>query len=117
MARGVLIVDDHAGFRASARALLEAAGHHVVGEAGGAAAALEAAQRLRPALVLLDVQLPDGDGFDVASALAQLPEPPLVVLVSVRDRASYRRRLPGSPARGFIAKDRLTPAAVAALLS
>jgi len=117
MARGVLIVDDHAGFRASARALLEAAGHQVVGEAGGARAAVDAAERLRPGLVLLDVQLPDGDGFDVASALARLPEPPVVVLVSVRDRASYRRRLPDSPARGFIPKDRLTPAAVAALLA
>jgi two-component system nitrate/nitrite response regulator NarL len=113
----VLIVDDHAGFRAAARALLEAAGYPVVGEAAGAAEAVTEAARLRPGLVLLDVQLPDGDGFDVAGVLAALPEPPIVLLVSVRDRQSYRRRLPGSAARGFIAKDRLTSAAVAALLT
>ena len=117
MPPGVLIVDDNAGFRASARALLEAAGYPIVGEAGGAVAALDAAARLRPQLVLLDVQLPDGDGFDVAAALARLPEPPVVLLVSVRDRPAYRRRLAGSAARAFIAKDRLTTAAVAAVLS
>jgi DNA-binding NarL/FixJ family response regulator len=113
----VLIVDDHEGFRASARTLLEAAGYEVVGEADGAAAAIASAARLRPGLVLLDVQLPDGDGFEVAAALAELPQPPVVLLVSVRDRASYRRRLPGSAARAFIPKDRLTSAVVAAVLA
>jgi DNA-binding NarL/FixJ family response regulator len=113
----VLIVDDHAGFRAAARALLEAAGYQVVGEAAGAEEAVIEAKRLRPGLVLLDVQLPDGDGFEVAGTLAALPDPPIVLLVSVRDRQSYRRRLPGSAARGFIPKDRLTSAAVAALLT
>jgi DNA-binding NarL/FixJ family response regulator len=112
----VLIVDDHAGFRASARALLEAAGYAVAGEAGGAADALAAAGRLRPGLVLLDVELPDGDGFAVAEALGAMPEPPVVLLVSVRDRPSYRRRGARSGACGFIAKDRLTSAALAAAL-
>ena len=92
MQPAVLIVDDHVGFRASARALLEAAGYTVAGEAGGAADAVAAAHRLRPAFVLLDVELPDGDGFEVAEALAALPDPPVVLLVSVRDRPSYRRR-------------------------
>jgi len=96
----VLIVDDHAGFRASARALLEAAGYLVAGEAGGAADAVAAAHRLRPAFVLLDIELPDGDGFEVAEALAALPDPPVVLLVSVRDRPSYRRRVASSGARG-----------------
>jgi DNA-binding NarL/FixJ family response regulator len=112
----VLIVDDHAGFRASARALLTAAGFAVVGEASDAAGAIEAAARLRPALVLLDVQLPDGDGFDVARVLAADAAPPAVLLVSVRDRPSYRRRVEDSPVRAFVPKDELTPALLGTLL-
>src|SRR4249920_1240423 len=59
MAWTVLIVDDHPGFRGFARRLLEADGFTVVGEAGDGGSAVEAAARLRPALVLLDVMLPD----------------------------------------------------------
>src|SRR3954454_201506 len=66
----VLIVDDHAGFRSLARRLLEAAGYEVVGEAHDGASAIELAWGLRPAIVLLDVQLPDLDGFEVARRLA-----------------------------------------------
>ena len=66
----VLIVDDHAGFRHFARGLLEAAGISVVGEAGDGRSALDAAARLRPGLVLLDIMLPDIDGFAVADRLA-----------------------------------------------
>lgn len=117
MEPAVLIVDDHAGFRASARALLEAAGYTVAGEAGGATDAVAAAHRLRPSFVLLDIELPDGDGFEVAEALAALPDPPVVLLVSVRDRPSYRRRVESSAARGFIAKDRLTLAALGEALT
>jgi DNA-binding NarL/FixJ family response regulator len=72
----VLIVDDHDGFRSSARALLEAEGFDVVGEAGDAASALAAAARLRPEVVLLDIQLPGIDGFEVAARLAATPDPP-----------------------------------------
>jgi DNA-binding NarL/FixJ family response regulator len=113
----VLIVDDHAGFRAIARALLEAEGFDVVGEAEDGAAALLAAGQLRPQVVLLDIQLPDLDGFDVADRLARAGKPPAVVLVSTRDISSYRRRLAKSPVRGFIPKNELTGSAVSALVS
>ena len=89
----VLIVDDHDGFRESARALLEAEGFAVVGDAADGAAALVATLRLRPDVVLLDVQLPDVDGFAVAERLAALSEPPRVVLISSRDAAAYGPRL------------------------
>jgi DNA-binding NarL/FixJ family response regulator len=117
MARTVLIVDDHAPFRALARALLQLEGFEVVGEAADAMSALEAVGRLQPSVVVLDVQLPDLDGFEVARRLSQAGDPPAVVLVSSRDSSAYRRRLADSPARGFIAKSDLSGAAVAALVS
>ena len=113
----MLIVDDHAAFRAGARELLEADGYRVLGEAADGRAALEAARRLRPEVVLLDVQLPDIDGFAVADRLAADAHPPAVVLISTRPRQAYRRRLAGSPARGFIPKTELSGACLAALLS
>src|SRR5262249_24270161 len=58
----VLIVDDHAGFRQLARALLEAEGIEVVGEAADGESAITEAERLRPRLVLLDVRVPAIDG-------------------------------------------------------
>jgi DNA-binding NarL/FixJ family response regulator len=112
----VLIVDDHAGFRLFARALLEAEGFAVVGEAEDAVSALAAAARLRPRVVLLDVELPGTDGFGVAEQLARAAEAPAVVLISGRDISSYRRRLAGSPARGFIAKSELSGTALHALV-
>jgi DNA-binding NarL/FixJ family response regulator len=113
----VLIVDDHAGFRAFARALLEAENFDVVGEADDAASALAAASRLRPQVVVLDIQLPDRDGFEVAAQLAQTADPPVVVLVSTRDISTYRRRLAASPVRGFISKSELSGHALLALVS
>jgi DNA-binding NarL/FixJ family response regulator len=72
MAPSVLIVDDHAWFRAQARRMLESEGYRVVGEAGDVASAIEAARALEPELALVDVYLPDGDGFEVASRLGAL---------------------------------------------
>jgi DNA-binding NarL/FixJ family response regulator len=115
IARSVLIVDDHASFRDAARLLLEGAGFEVVGESEDAAGAVEATTRLRPAIVLLDIGLPDGDGFEVAERLAQGNDPPAVILISSREVAWYRRRLADSPARGFIAKGELSAGAVEAL--
>jgi DNA-binding NarL/FixJ family response regulator len=100
----VLIVDDHAGFRASARALLGADGFEVVGEAADGQSALEQARRLRPQVVLLDVRLPGMDGFAVAERLAAEPAAPVVVLISSRERGTFRGRLATTPARGFITK-------------
>ena len=115
MGRSVLIVDDHADFRAFARALLAADGFDVVGEAEDGASALAAARSLKPSLVLLDVQLPDIDGFAVCDELASDEDPPAVVLTSSRDASSYRRRLGESRARGFIPKAELSGRELATL--
>jgi len=117
MSTTVLIVDDHAGFRALARRLLEAAGYEIVGEAHDGASALAAAASLHPNVVLLDIQLPDLDGFAVSERLAADADPPAVVLISSRDKSAYRRRLAESPARGFIGKSELSGRTLAALVS
>lgn len=111
----VLIVDDHPSFRASARRMLEAAGYRVVGEAADGAAAIAAARELRPDLVLLDVQLPDLDGFEVAARLAALGGGTEIVLTSSRDAADFGAAVAESPARGFIAKAELSGATLAEL--
>jgi DNA-binding NarL/FixJ family response regulator len=112
-----LIVDDHDGFRSFARALLQAEGFEVVGEAADGLSALEAAAELEPDLVLLDIQLPDIDGFEVAERLSRDGEPPAVVLVSTREAAAYRRRLADTRARGFIPKAELSGPALLALVA
>jgi DNA-binding NarL/FixJ family response regulator len=112
----VLIVDDDPAFRTVARELLTCSGFDVAGEAGDAAEALAEFSRLRPTIVLVDVQLPGPDGFEVAQRLAELDVPPKVVLTSNRDRSAYRRRLTGSPVCGFIAKADLAGPALAELL-
>ena len=114
--QSVLIVDDHEDFRASARALIELEGFEVIGEAANVAGAVEAVAALRPNIVLLDIQLPDGDGFSAAGQLAMLPNPPKVVLISSRDAASYGPRLIGTAARGFLPKSALSGKALAALV-
>jgi DNA-binding NarL/FixJ family response regulator len=116
MGRTVLIVDDHAGFRAAARALLEAGDFDVVGEAEDGASAVVAAADLRPEVVLLDIQLPDVDGFAVAERLADDGISSAIVLTSSRDVSSFRRRLAANPAWGFIAKNELSEEALAAAL-
>jgi DNA-binding NarL/FixJ family response regulator len=115
VSRSVLIVDDHAEFRRSARALLEAEGFEVVGEAADGASAVIGAARLHPRLVLLDIQLPDLDGFEVAARLADSSDPPAVILTSTRSASSYRRRLATTTVLGFITKADLSGEALAAL--
>ena len=117
MSKSVLIVDDHPSFRASARRMLEASGYAVVGEAADGAAAIAAAGELGPDLVLLDVQLPDLSGFEVAERLAALEGAgPEVVLTSSRDRAEYGDEVETSPVRGFIPKSDLSGEALAELV-
>lgn len=113
----VLIVDDHDGFRSLARRLLEAAGHEVVGEARDGRTALAAARDLAPDVVLLDVQLPDMDGFEVAERLRAEGTRPEVVLISTRARHDYPGRLRGCAAPGFISKSELTAPRLRALLA
>jgi DNA-binding NarL/FixJ family response regulator len=112
----VLIVDDHRSFRAAARAMLEADGFVVVGEAADGASAVAECTRLEPGVVLLDVQLPDVDGFAVAERLSRAARPPRVLLVSSRPAGTYRRRLAAAPVVGFLAKSDLSAGSVTALL-
>lgn len=104
----VLIVDDHDGFRAVARTLLESDGLDVVGEAADGQEALAETSDLRPDLVLLDIHLPDTDGFAVSELLAALPKPPVVVLISSRPITDLRSRLEASSAVGYLAKQQLS---------
>ncbi len=112
----VLIVDDHPSFRASARALLQAEGFEVVGEAEDGESALVAARELDPELVLLDVQLPDIDGFEVASRLKESGSTASIVLTSSREGCDFGCRIADSGARGFVTKAELSGAALVALL-
>jgi DNA-binding NarL/FixJ family response regulator len=118
MAMTVLIVDDHPSFRSTARALLEAEGYEVVGEADDGASAVSAALDLRPDVVLLDVQLPDFDGFEVADRLrASLNSAaPRIVLTSSRDGSDFGPLVADCGASGFVPKAELSGSALAALL-
>ena len=112
----VLIVDDHAGFRTQARSLLVAAGYEVLGEAADGASALISVRTLRPDVVVLDVQLPDIDGFEVARELHAEPDPPAIILISNREAADFGGRIGRSPAKGFLTKTELSARALATLL-
>jgi len=112
----VLVVDDHAGFRATARRVLEADGWSVVGEAVDGASAITAAKRLDPDVVLLDIGLPDDDGFAIADQLADLIAA-RVVLTSSRERGVYGDRLTSSAALGFIGKGELDGTALRRLVA
>jgi DNA-binding NarL/FixJ family response regulator len=111
-----MIIDDDARFREQARDLLGADGFDVVGEAADGASGLEAARSLRPDVVLLDIGLPDLDGFEVARSLARLAPAPAIVLTSSRDARAYGRRLTGGPSAGFLPKERISGAALSELL-
>ena len=114
--RTILVVDDHPTFRATAKALLEAEGFVVVGEAADGESALTEIGRLSPEVVLLDVQLPDIDGFEGAARAAGRDAVPQIVLTSSREASDFGSLIEESGARGFIAKDELSGAAIAALL-
>ena len=115
--RTLVIVDDHDGFRAAARELLNTEGFFVVGEACDAETAVEVVSRLCPDVVLLDVMLCGADGFAVIDMLAEAGQRPQTVLISSRSQATFTRRLARSPARGFISKPDLSGAALEALLT
>jgi DNA-binding NarL/FixJ family response regulator len=116
VSRTLLVVDDHAAFREQARQMLQGEVFEVIGEAATAGEALALAGLLRPEVVVLDVGLPDGDGFELAAMLVRRAPAPAVVLVSSRDWGRGSRRVRNSGARGFIPKDELTPAAVEELI-
>jgi CheY-like chemotaxis protein len=112
----ILVVDDHDGFRAFARTMLEMAGF-TVAEAATGAEATEAARIIRPRLVLLDIQLPDVDGFEVARRLAGQEHGPVIVLTSTREASDYGGQVAASPAAGFLPKDQLSGAAMRQFLA
>lgn len=111
-----MIVDDHAAFRSAARRLLQSLGYEVVGEAADGESCLEAARRLQPRHVLLDIQLPDEDGCEVCRKLTAERNPPTVVLISSRAAADYGPRINTCGARGFLEKAELTAAALSAVM-
>jgi DNA-binding NarL/FixJ family response regulator len=112
----VVIADDHPSFRASARAILQSEGFEVVGEAEDGESAIAAVRELSPDVLLLDVQLPDMDGFAVCRALPLNGGQPAVVLVSSRDACDYGGLIEQSGARGFLPKDELSGTALNDLL-
>ena len=112
----LLLVDDHASYRAVARRLLESEGYDVVGESADGLSAVADAARLRPDVVLLDVQLPDIDGFEVASRITGGGDGPLVVLTSSRDESDFGPLVAASGASGFVAKAELSGSVLLALL-
>ena len=112
----ILIVDDDPRFRIQAGDVLAADGFVVIGEAADGASALEAVKALQPDFVLVDIGLPDVEGFEVARALADTRPPPYVVLTSSRDARAYGRRLTNGHFLGFISKERISGAAIRALV-
>ena len=116
MATTVLIVDDHEAFRASAKLLLESEGFQVVGEAADGGSAIQQTASLAPDLILLDVQLPDINGLEVANRLTGTDGAPAVILISSRDRGDFGPLVKASGARGFVAKADLSGQRLRALL-
>jgi DNA-binding NarL/FixJ family response regulator len=125
MRNRALIVDDHPSFRKTARVLLEAEGFEVVGEAENGAQALRLASELRPDFLLLDVQLPDLDGFEVAARLLEDADvesegnaaSPAVILTSSRDGSEFGSLVARSGALGFVPKGELSGDALRSLLN
>ncbi|WP_250286101.1 MULTISPECIES: response regulator transcription factor [unclassified Frankia] len=117
MASTVLIVDDLVDFRAVARVMLEAGGYRVVGEAGTGADGLGEAARLGPDIVLLDVRLPDIDGFAVCRELRTRMPTVKVVLCSARDATDYGSRITDCGACGFLLKSELSSTALTRLVT
>ena len=109
MKRTVLIVDDHAGFRASARRVLEAGGYSVIAEAADGSSGVTAAAESRPDLALVDVQLPDFDGFEVTRRLQESGEAPEIVLISSRERSDFGSLVETSGARTASSRKRISP--------
>jgi CheY-like chemotaxis protein len=115
--RRILIIDDNTAFRAAVRLLLERGGFVVVAEAATGADGLREAKSHRPDLVLVDVQLPDFDGFEVAERLSELDATSEVILTSSLDSADFGALVAGSSALGFIPKAELSAPAIQALLA
>jgi DNA-binding NarL/FixJ family response regulator len=106
MALRSLIVDDNAHFLAAARSLLEREGIAVVGVASSCAEAVRLAGKLRPDVALVDIDLGEESGFDVARRLAGADGAALspVVLISAYPEGDFADLIAASPALGFLSK-------------
>ena len=117
MRRRVLVIDDNTAFRGALRRLLTTDGFIVVAGAATGASGVRLAREHGPDVVIVDVQLPDTDGFDVAEQLADLDLPLDVILTSSLDGSDFGALVTDSPARGFIPKAELSARAIGALLT
>jgi CheY-like chemotaxis protein len=113
----VLIVDDNSAFRAAARQLFERGGFVVVAEAADGSEGLRAAKEHTPDVAIVDLQLPDLDGFAVAERLRQFEPAPHVILTSSLDGDDFGALVASSSALGFIPKAELSAPAIDALLA
>lgn len=111
----ILIVDDDPRFRGIARRLLESEGFEVVGEAADGREAVSVSRELDPDIVLLDIQLPDIDGIQVAAQIVSGGARPAVVLTSTRDESDFGPELEESGARGFVPKDEISAERITSL--
>jgi CheY-like chemotaxis protein len=114
-----VVVDDNARFVDAARDLLEREGITIVGVATTGAEALVLADGLRPDVVLVDIDLGEENGFDVARALAADPDSgaPCVILISTYAESDFADLIAASPARGFICKSELSGQGISDLLA
>jgi two-component system nitrate/nitrite response regulator NarL len=117
MSLSCLLVDDSEEFLVSAAQLLSLQGVQVVGRASSGNEALRLVRRLSPDVALVDVELGDEDGIELARQLTSSGSPAIVILISVRDRNELTELMAGSGAAGFLRKDALDARAVTELVS
>ena len=120
MSLRVLMVDDSPVFLDAARRLLEREGLSVVGAASTSAMAIDATERLRPDVVLVDIMLGQESGIDLARRLVERSiggVPAIVILISTESEDDFSELIEASPARGFVHKSELSAAAIHRLLS
>jgi DNA-binding NarL/FixJ family response regulator len=117
MRRRILVIDDNTAFRGAVSQLLTGGGFMVVAGAATGARGVQLAGEHKPDVVIVDVQLPDTDGFDVAERLAGLDPALQVILTSSLDSSDLGALVTESSARGFIPKAELSAATIEALLA
>jgi CheY-like chemotaxis protein len=116
VSRSVLVVDDDATFRRLIGGILSGWGHTMVGEAAGVEEALARAVELRPDIALVDIGLPDGDGFSLTRQLSTMPWQLRVVLISTDADAASVPATRRAGASGFLPKDKLSGPALRRLI-
>lgn len=111
-----LIVDDNRRFLDAARGLLERQGLLVVGVALNGEDAVQLAHELEPDVALLDIDLSDESGFEVAEQLQRHDPPCPIILISTHAEQDYRDLVAASPVLGFLPKADLSATGILALL-